>query len=224
MADDAETPKVVRRSTNYSGNSHKDRDASKEPEERRKLDKVVTGTATKRKIPLSRKIIETFAGDSAHNVGQYIMFDVIVPAIKVMISDAISQGFERLLFGGAARGRPSGAGYRPKQHTSYQGMFVGNSQNGRGSTREISTRASATHNFDEVILDSRDEANNVLEVLEEAIKEFGVVTVADLYDTVGVTGNWADNQWGWTDLRDAEVRLVRGGKYIINLPSTEPIN
>lgn len=220
MADDEETPKVVRR-TNYGSNSHKSKDEATPPEERRKLEKIVQGPVVQRKIPLSRKFAETFAGDSAHNVGQFIMFDVIVPALKVMLSDAVSQGFERLLFGGAARGRPSGAGYRPKQHTSYQNIFSGNNSR---QNREISTRASATHNFDEVILDSREEADDVLEALDETIKEFGVVTVADLYDLVGITGNWADNQWGWTDLRDAQVRLIRGGKYVINLPTTDPIN
>lgn len=224
MADEEE-PRVVRRTTNYGSNSHKARDEAAEPEERRKLEKVVAGAATKRKVPLGRRLVETFAGDSVHNVRQFILADVIVPAIKTMLSDAVTQGFERLLFGGTARNRPTGAGYRPRQnHTSYQNIFNGNNQMGRGSSREISTRASATHNFDEVILDSREEANDVLEALEEAIKEYGTVTVADLYDLVGITGNWADGQWGWTELRDAEVRLIRGGKYVINLPSTEPIN
>lgn len=222
MADEEEAPKVVRRSTSYGSNSHKARDeAAAEPEERRKLESVVKGQAVKRKIPLSRRLVETFAGDSAHNVGQFIMFDVIVPAIKVMISDAVSQGFERLLFGGAARNRPAGSGYRPRQqHTGYQSMFNSTAR----TAREISPQARSRHNFDEVILDSREEANDVLEALDDAIKEFGVATVADLYDLVGITGNWADNQWGWTDLREASVNLIRGGKYLINLPSTDPIN
>jgi hypothetical protein len=221
MADEDEAPKVVRRNTNYGSNSNKSKNNAAEPEERRKLESVVKGTAVKRKVPLGRRLAETFGGDSAHNVGQFIMFDVIIPAIKVMISDAVSQGFERLLFGGAARNRPIGSGYRPRQHTGYRSAFDSNTTR---AVREISTQARSRHNFDEVILDTREEANDVLEALDDAIKEFGVATVADLYDLVGITGNFTDNQWGWTDLREANIRLISGGKYLINLPSTDPIN
>mgnify|MGYP006874877087 FL=1 len=44
-----------------------------------------------------------------------------------------------------------------------------------------------------------------------------MVSVADLYDLVGITGKVTDNNFGWTDLRNASVTRDRDG-YLINLP------
>lgn len=86
----------------------------------------------------------------------------------------------------------------------------------------MSRSAQATHNFDEIILESRAEAETVLERLIDTIDTFDVATVSDLYDLVGISGSFVDSQWGWTDLRDASLRRVRDG-YLLNLPKTDRI-
>jgi hypothetical protein len=50
-----------------------------------------------------------------------------------------------------------------------------------------------------------------------------LVSVADLYDLVGVTGNYTDNKYGWTDIRSASVIRVRDG-YMLKLPKALPLN
>ena len=42
-------------------------------------------------------------------------------------------------------------------------------------------------------------------------------------DLVGVTGNYTDNKYGWTNIRNAEVVRVRDG-YRIKLPRALPID
>ena len=49
------------------------------------------------------------------------------------------------------------------------------------------------------------------------------VSVADFYDLVGVSGNYTDNKYGWTDIRNASVIHVRDG-YMIKLPKALPLN
>ena len=56
----------------------------------------------------------------------------------------------------------------------------------------------------------------------EAIETYQMVSVADLYDLVGVTGDYTDNKYGWTNLRNAKVVRVRDG-YMIDLPKALPI-
>ena len=53
--------------------------------------------------------------------------------------------------------------------------------------------------------------------MDELIDQYGVVSVGDLYDLVGVTGAYTDNNYGWTDLRTASVVRTRDG-YMIKLP------
>src|SRR5664279_3084609 len=94
-----EAPKAI--PMNYKPNSHKTKDApTKEVEQNtKKLDRITTGEVIQRKKSLGRKISETFTGDDINSVWSYVLFEVIIPAAKTMISDAASQGVERMLFG-----------------------------------------------------------------------------------------------------------------------------
>ena len=60
--------------------------------------------------------------------------------------------------------------------------------------------------------------------MDELIATYGVVRVADFYELVGVTGNYTDNKYGWTDIRNASVVRARDGGYIIKLPKAFPID
>lgn len=205
---------------NYTGNSHKIKESKTETSGReKKVEKVISGEAVKRQKPLGRKVAETFAGDDVQSVGNYILFDVVLPAAKAMISDAASQGVERLLFGDSARSAKPGnrSGY-----TSYNRMYSGGASTA-SKPREISRRARTNHEFDEVILTTRGEAEEVLERLGDLVDEYDSATVSDLYDLVGITGSFTDDKWGWTDLRTAGVSRVREG-YLLSLPRTQPLD
>lgn len=212
-SEDEKSPRV-----NYPSNSHKARDKDvKKPE--KVIERVTTGDAVKRKKPLGRKIAETFAGDDARNVGMYILFDVIIPAAKSTISDAVSQGVERMLFGDSKR-RSSSGGSRGS-FTSYSKMY--NAREPERGERQLSRRARTAHEFDEIILESRGEAENVLDRLSDLIENYDIATVSDLYALVGITGSFTDDKWGWSSLAGADVERVRGG-YLLNLPKTQPID
>lgn len=200
---------------NYPGNSHKARE-NKDATPEKVVEKVIQGEAIQRKKSLGTKIKEVFTGEDAKSVGSYILFDVIIPAAKAMLADAASQGAERILFGDSRRTRSSGG---RQGYTSYNKMYGQPQQ----SKPEISNRGRATHNFGEVILATRGEAEDVLDRLTALIDTYAVATVSDLYDLVGITGNFTDDKWGWYDLRGSTVTRVREG-YLINLPQTQPVD
>ena len=50
------------------------------------------------------------------------------------------------------------------------------------------------------------------------------MTVADLYDLVGLNHNFTDNKYGWTNLRNAQPVRDRDGYYILKLPRAVPID
>ena len=58
--------------------------------------------------------------------------------------------------------------------------------------------------------------------MDEMMEEYGIVRVADLFDLVGITGDYTDNKYGWTNIRNAEVVRVRDG-YKIKMPRAMPI-
>lgn len=205
---------------NYAGNSHKSKEAAQK--ERVPLKKVIDGEATQRKKGLGRKVADTFAGDDVKSVGSYILIDVFIPALKTMISDAASQGVERMLFGESRPRSRSAVGGMRTNYTSYN--RVSSPLGGAPEPRTISRSARANHDFAEVILQTRGEAELVLENLQIQIEQYGVAQVADLYDLVEITSSFTDNKWGWTDLRDARIRRLGSQGFLLDLPRTVPID
>ena len=75
----------------------------------------------------------------------------------------------------------------------------------------------------DIIIENRGEAEDVLSRMDELIDQYGLVSVADLYDLVGINGNYTDNKYGWFNIRTASVVRVRDG-YMIKLPKAVPLN
>jgi hypothetical protein len=226
MPEEIRKEKVVK--LNYPGNSHKAKEAAAKPEnepEERKVEKVISGDVVQRRKPLGRKIAETFVGDNMHNVGEYVLFEVLLPAAKSMVVDAGKEAIERMIFGDSSGGRISSSrSSGAKQYTSYNRMSNGiNREDRPSSPRTMSYKARASHDFKEIVLANRGEAERVLEELGMVVEEYDVATVSDLYDLVGITGSFTDDKWGWADLRGAQIRRVRDG-YLLDIPRPSPID
>lgn len=188
----------------------------------KKIEKVVTGEVVQRKKPLGKRMAETFIGGDAHSVGQYVVMDVLIPAAKDTIADAVSQGIERMLFG-EVRSTSRRTGAKPSNgHVSYNRYSGGGHPALKREEPKISSRARANHDFDEIILATRPEAEAVIDRLFDLISRYEAATVADLYDLLGITGNYTDDKWGWTDLRGAGALRIRNG-YLLDLPKPEPL-
>lgn len=192
--------------------------------ERPKIQPVVTGHSAKQKRSFGNRIAEMFTGDDARSVGNYVVMDVIVPATKNLVSDALTTAIERFFFGdGRSRGRSSYGG--GGQYTPYNRS----ASTSRGAPpwreeprREMSPRGRATHDFREVVVENRQEGAMVLDTLMELIAMYEVATVADYYEACNVSAEYTDRQWGWTTLADAQVVRVRNG-YAIQVPPPIPL-
>lgn len=80
------------------------------------------------------------------------------------------------------------------------------------------------YDFGELIVDSRGDAEVILEGLNDILDEYQVVSVADLYELAGMThkGDYTGNSWGWTNLKGASIEAVREG-YLVKLPKPTAI-
>lgn len=207
---DPEGARVVK--MEFPSNSHKQVKKEKDIVDK-KITKVTSGRVVTKKKGLGKKFKETFLGDNIESVSSYLLHDVLIPAAKNMMSDTVSSGIEMLLFG-ETRGKNTRRD-KGKSYTSYSNYYK---EKERGtSSRTISNRGRVSHNFDDVILESRGEAEEVLSHLVDLTVDYGMASVADLYDLVGITSNFTDNKYGWDNLSDASVSRVRDG-YVVNLP------
>ena len=210
--------------TNYPPNSHKVKETLNKPDDGpKKIEKIVTGKVIQKKKTLARKIAETFIGDDIGSASNFVLFEVIIPATKNMIREGVSEGVERLLFGEVRGHRPGGLLAGRSNYVSYDKYSAG--ANKPATQRELSRRGRASHDFSEIELDSRGEVEAVIDNLLELISDYGVATISDLYEMVGIPGNFVDRKWGWTNLDDATATRVRGGNgYKLNIPRPQPLD
>lgn len=202
----------------------KARRESQEPK-REKQVAVVKGRVTKQKKSLGAKFSETFFGDDTKSVGDYIVHDVLIPAMKATMSDMVSGGIEMLLFGerrGSNTRRDGGKSYI--SYSSYYGDGRrNNDRDNRDRGSNYSRTSRARHDFDDIVFESRGEAEEVLSHLVDLTIDYGVASVADFYDLSGIESQFTDNKYGWTTLRDACTDRVRAG-YVIRLPQAKPLD
>lgn len=200
--------------------SNQDPKTSDMPPEKTKL-QPVTKSAVQRKMSIGRRIKNALVVDDAQSIGAYLLEDVVIPTVKTLISDIAVGAIERALYG-EARGRPmsssriSGRGYTPYNRIYSSGSRVTPPDDGPGDKRELSRDARRSHDFGEIVFESRAEAYEVLDRLNDQIKSFDVATVGDLLDLSGITATHVDENWGWRTLATAQVRRVRNG-YILDL-------
>ena len=213
---------------NYPGNSKKEQAEKHKSEERRPEVKAVVKTAgVVRKPTVGSRVRETFAGEGARETGTYVFFDVIIPAIKAMMFDTITQGADRILFGGrdvirsgmANAPRGTRTDYNKVSTQNANSRYPGRDFDGHGG-RELSKRARSNHQTGDILLETRGEAEMVLDTMQDLISRFQWVSLPEFYDLVDVTAEFTDEKWGWSNISSAQIRPSRG-KYVILLPSPE---
>ena len=77
--------------------------------------------------------------------------------------------------------------------------------------------------LDDVVFDTRQDAESIVEKMNEIIDHYGYTTVADFYDLAGVDGSYINNKYGWTSIENASIKPVGHG-YKILFPSALPIS
>lgn len=202
--------------TEYKPNSHRFKETQQQQsQEDRKIEKVTKGVVKTKKKNDIRKFADIFISEDITNVKSYVLMDVLVPAIKKAISDIVTDGIDMILYGGTGRSKKSGS-----SKISYTNYY--DRRNGDRHTAS-EPRARSRFDYDDIIFESRAEAEAVREEMLNVIDRYGFVTVADMYDMAELSQPYTSNKYGWLNIRTAEVVRVRDG-YILKLPKALPID
>lgn len=184
--------------------------------EKKKIEPVVKGKVKTKKRSGIKKVTDLIVSDDVTNIKNYIIIDVLVPAAKKAISDVVTSGIDMLLYGESGR-----SSKRSSNKISYSSYY---DRDRRDSGRTVSgNRYSNRFDIDEIILETRAEAEEVLMQMDQLIDNYKMVSVADLYDLVGMSCDYTAQKYGWTNIRNAEVVRVRDG-YRLKLPKILPID
>ena len=194
----------------YASNSHKSK------EEHKKVEKVISGTASKRKKSKLQKFSDVFISEDVGNVKSYIFFDVLVPAVKKAVSDIVTNGIDMILYGGSGKSKRKTSASK----ASYRNYYDNDTRNQSGYSKKFQYG----FDYDDVVFETRGDAESVLDSMNEIIANFNVVSVSDLYDLANIPNdNYAANKYGWSNIEGCRaVRIPEG--YILKLPKPKLID
>lgn len=198
----------------YKSNSHK---SKTEAAQEKRVGKVVTGATKTRKKKEIHKITDLIFAEDFATVKEFLIYDVAIPGIKNLVLDILIDGATRT-FGGSGSRRGSGA----RTSTDYVSYSRYSDRRDRRSDRD--TRSRSGFDYEDIIFESRGDAELARDAMDDMIDRYGVVTVADLYDMAEITPPFTANKYGWTNIRSAEPTRLREGGYVLKLPKAMPID
>lgn len=204
---------------NYASNSIRSK-KEVEHDREKKIEKVVKNDVVIRKKSGFSKFFSDFINGDMKSVKEYLLSDVLLPAVKSTLSDAISNGTDMLLYG-ETRGKRSSGYSGPK--VSYNSIYNKDPRNKTTSSLDTSKYKSNRISLDDIVLRTRAEAEDILAQMDDVMSEYGVVSVLDLYDMLGISTQFVDDNYGWIDnISGASVVRVSDG-YELRLPKVVPI-
>ena len=183
----------------------------------KKVNKVVNGDVKTRKKTKADEFADDLIAQSMTSVVSDVFTEVLLPSFKNMISDAVKSGIDRLLFGDSSHRTNTNS--NPASKISYSKYYTEQSN----YRPEVPVRRREAYDYNNIIFNSRGDAEAVLMRMDELISKYEVVSVADLYDLAGITGDYTDYKYGWTDIRSARIERIRDG-YIIRMPKALPLD
>jgi hypothetical protein len=192
----------------------------------KRVERVTSAPADRRPRGLGHRFKSAFIGGDMRMAFDYMVVDIVIPAIQDTLIEAFQGGVERLIKGEGARPRRRSThpGYSDVGHVDYKGMHPA-SRTKASQPRMLSRSSRARGSFDELIISSRSEAEEVLDRMFDILSRYGGVSVADLYELTGVQSQHTDMKWGWTQLRGSKVvPLRRQGGYVLDLPEVEQLD
>ena len=213
----------------YRGNSNASKDIQVVSEEREKMEQIATGRKVKQSF--WNRVLSEFIADDIHSIGDYILRDVIVPAAKTAISDTITNGIDRLLFGETRNHGYTGSN-TIRHITPYSSLYSNVSSNKIVKYNESQqTRGIGRYSYQDILIpftpeethnETKAKAIEILTRMKIYLDRYNVVSVGDLYDAVGEIPDKIDQDWGWYNLDGAYIQNSREG-FIIRMPKVESI-
>ena len=216
----------------FPPNSHSKREArpsrtSEKAPAKKEVVRVTKGKAVVRKKPLHRKFIEAFRPEDNVGFVEHVLLDRFVPSIKDAIADTGSEMIYNVLGAGGGSSRRR-ARSRGGSYTSYNRMGPSRgrdrSDRDRDDDRRSRRETRAPSHDREFILDSKVEAEEVLDSLIELISKYEVATMRDLLSMIGEPHSFTDEDWGWSDLRGARIHRIGRDGYLLDLPRPEALD
>lgn len=199
--------------------------------DRPKPAKITQGKEKKKTI--SQTFKETFIAEDFKTVGNWLLEDKIKPGIRQWtfnifddMLDWVRSSASMAIFGQdhRRRGQNYRNGYRDDrnyvQYNDYSSYYNSGERKDKVRVSQNSFRKGQLMDY---YFETKESAQDVLDMLVERIYEYGDVAVADYYVSIGQSVNSTDYNYGWKDLSMAKVSRVDSDSWAIDFPKIIPL-
>lgn len=160
---------------------------------------------------------EGFRGWSSH-----MFHEVVVPSLQNGIADMAMTAVQRAIFGpDYIHARRNSSGYWGRGVTNVTRM----ADYRNDYTQSYAKRnRRASNQVEEIIFETRQDAQEVFNIMLANLDAYGIVTVGDFYELSDQPAKFTDQTFGWTTnaggqgLEGARIVAARGGGFKIQFP------
>ena len=190
----------------------------------RVVDPIKMRGKAKTKKSFLKDVRGEFVSEDAPNIGNYILYDILLPALRDMISD-IGHGALDMAMGTDTR-RYARDRRRPgDSYISYNRYYDDRERRRRDRDDDRYETRRRNRDIDDIIFDYREDAEDCLDRMCDYLERYDSVPVSYMFDICGMTvpGDFTKDDWGWYNLSTAKVKRHRSGGYFIDLPKVRAI-
>lgn len=204
-----------------------------------RVQSVITNPVVIQKPGLGKRLVSHFKGNLHDEDGRSVFIKVlhenIIPSGRDVIADAARDLLDLAIYGESRGPRRSGNGnvaynliansLASKVNYSSPSVKPGfmTDPRERQPQQKTATLTRGRINYEDILLATRVEADEIIKRMIDLIAKYGQVTIADLFDLVGVTGEYTDEKFGWVELHGARPSRTNQG-YALNLPRPVQLN
>lgn len=178
-------------------------------EEKEEVTPVVSAPAAVKKKTTKDKAKSLLFKEDLTSVGHYVFHEILVPAFKKMFVSMISNGANMMIYG-------ESRGYSDRDQ-DYRGSRSSYSDYYDRDYRTSRRPSAPTYSYDEIVFQSRGEAEEARRRMREHIQRKGKVSVAYMYQLAEWNYDYTAEYYGWRNLDYAEIVPVSAG-YWLKLP------
>lgn len=146
------------------------------------------------------------------SVAKFSLNEILIPSFKKLIHDLVTGGADMLMYG--TKGAPTKKSSLASK-ISYLGYY--------DDPKPVIEKKEVKQ-WNEISYDSYGDAELVKNAMLQHLRQYKIITVADMMEFSDLVGSYTDHDYGWTNLEGIEVARRADGRYIIaNLPRPLPI-
>lgn len=180
------------------------------------------GAAKLKEKTFGQKVRDAFIAEEVHDIKDYVIFGVIIPAIKTTFRNLIVNSIDISLFGKAQKsgqgGKQGGGSY-----ISYDRAY----QSGNSQPQQPTKGANSidVRELDRIWFETKEDADEQIRLIRD-IYDYneGVLSVAEFLDAAQMKATPIHTKWGWIDISNVSAEPYPDGSgWYVNLPRPRPL-